>query len=163
MEIREIRTDEAERVSEVMREAFAAVAERLNMTEAEYPHYAGFERVEGVVNTFAHGARAFGLFHEDMMVGTVRCWMIGEDVGEVGRLAVLPAYRGRGYGEALVARAEEALREQGAARAALKLVRHFTRLEAFYAGLGYSACGDEDYDFLPFNGRKMAKTLEETE
>jgi len=159
MEIREIRTDEATRVSEVMREAFAAVAERLNMTEAEYPRYAGFERVEGVENALARGARVFGLFHEDVMVGTVRCWMHGESVGEIGRLAVLPAYRGRGYGEMLVARVEDALRERGVTCAVLKLVQHFTRLEAFYAGLGYKVYGDEEYDFLPFNGRKMRKEL----
>ena len=162
MEVREIGIHEAGCVAVVVRAAFAAVAEGLGMTEEAYPRYSGFERAEGVESALSRGAKVFGLYEGEMMIGTVRCWMKSTDAGEIGRLAVLPAYRGRGYGAALVARAEEALQARGAERAELTIVRHFARLEAFYVGLGYTPAGDEDYDFFPFNGRKMSKELGRT-
>lgn len=59
--------------------------------------------------------------------------------GHIGRLAVLRAWRGRGLGQALMARLIELAREAGLREVVLNAQ---LRAEPFYAALGFVAEGD---------------------
>ena len=61
----------------------------------------------------------------------------------IGRVAVLPAYRGHGAGRAVVGRLEELARSRGADTAVLSAQLH---ARGFYETLGYRAEGEEDLD-----------------
>ena len=67
-------------------------------------------------------------------VATCRWFCIDGESAEVGRVVVLPEYRGRHLGQAVVAEAEKWMREEG-----LKKVCISSRigLEGFYEKLGY--------------------------
>jgi predicted GNAT family N-acyltransferase len=89
-------------------------------------------------------------------VGTARLRILGDDdrdvfespaavldgvdrVGKVGRVAVREAYRGAGWGRALMGAVERAAADRGLDR----LVLHGqTRVEEFYEGLGYRIVSD---------------------
>ena len=59
--------------------------------------------------------------------------------GEIKRLAVLPRYRGNGYGRILMEYAEDRLREQRARVIEISIVAQFENLRLYYESLGYSA------------------------
>jgi len=59
--------------------------------------------------------------------------------GHIGRMAVLPAWRGRGVGRALLAAAIRLARAQGHATIRLSAQTHAAR---FYADAGFAAMGD---------------------
>lgn len=81
----------------------------------------------------------FVAYADDTPVGTTR---LRESAGaaKIERVAVRPAYRGAGWGERLMRAAEHRARERGFEEARLHAQ---TRVEAFYAALGYRVVGDE--------------------
>ncbi|MDZ7595409.1 MAG: GNAT family N-acetyltransferase [Thiobacillus sp.] len=60
--------------------------------------------------------------------------------GHIGRMAVLPAWRGRGVGRALLAAALDAAQARGHALAQISAQTHAA---AFYARAGFVAVGEE--------------------
>ncbi|HET9463555.1 MAG TPA: GNAT family N-acetyltransferase, partial [Thiobacillus sp.] len=75
--------------------------------------------------------------------------------GHIGRMAVLPAWRGRGVGRALLAAAQNAAQARG--HAVLRLSAQ-THAAAFYARAGFVAVGD-DYEEAGIAHVAMQKTL----
>ncbi|MBT8077263.1 MAG: GNAT family N-acetyltransferase [Gammaproteobacteria bacterium] len=76
------------------------------------------------------------------VVATARLRDLGSQVAEVARIAVLPAYRGRGIAARLLAALDAAAETHGVRR----LVMHpHAHLEGFYASLGYSVTDDAAY------------------
>ncbi|GAC1327184.1 MAG: GNAT family N-acetyltransferase [Mycobacteriales bacterium] len=75
--------------------------------------------------------------------------------GLVGRMAVLPAGRGRGVGSAVLAVLEECARERGLAE--VELHAQISARE-FYQRLGYSAHGEE-YDEAGIRHVSMRKSV----
>jgi predicted GNAT family N-acyltransferase len=87
--------------------------------------------------------------------GAGRLVLEPDGVGHLGRLAVLPPYRGSGVGVALVRGIEARARERGLARMVLGAQVHALR---FYERLGYEAYG-EVFDDAGIPHRHMAKAL----
>ena len=79
----------------------------------------------------------FGVFVEDKMVGTGRVVLIDKK-GKIGRVAILPEYRGFGIGTKLMETILRTCEEQGLTEAFLG-----AQLQAldFYGKLGFSAEG----------------------
>lgn len=61
----------------------------------------------------------------------------------IGRLAVLPQYRGKGYGADLVIEAERMIRSRGGSSISL---HSQCQAQRFYEKLGFSAYGESDFD-----------------
>jgi predicted GNAT family N-acyltransferase len=73
------------------------------------------------------------------VVGTARLLFPAAATARIGRVAVLPAWRGRGTGSRLIQRLEE----EALARGAGTVVLHAqVQLEQFYARRGYRSAGD---------------------
>lgn len=75
--------------------------------------------------------------------------------GHIGRMAVLPAWRGRGVGRALLAAAQNAAQTRG--HTILRLSAQ-THAAAFYARAGFVAVGD-DYEEAGIAHVAMQKNL----
>ena len=67
-------------------------------------------------------------------VATCRWFEVCEGVAEVGRVVVLPEYRGRHLGQAVVAEAEKWMREEGFRSVCIS---SRVGLEGFYEKMGY--------------------------
>jgi ribosomal protein S18 acetylase RimI-like enzyme len=78
----------------------------------------------------------FVLVVDGGVVGTVMAGYDGHR-GWVYSLAVLPLYRGRGFGRALMLHAEEALALLGCPKVNLQILAFKTELRGFYERLGY--------------------------
>ena len=81
------------------------------------------------------------------------------DVGYLERLALLPAYRGKGYGKALALHALEKARLRGCSLVSIGIIADDARLKAWYAGLGFIEHKRQQLRHLPFEVLFMTKTL----
>ena len=81
-------------------------------------------------------------FLDGMPVGTARILTEGT-TGKIGRVCVLPVYRGRGIGTALLAGCLDRMRALGLSRAELGAQTHAL---GFYERLGFIAFGPEFED-----------------
>lgn len=75
-------------------------------------------------------------------IGTARLLLDGE-IGKIGRVAVLEAYRGSGFGVLLIEKSIEVLRARGMQKAKLGAQTHAI---GFYEKLGFTAFGPEFID-----------------
>ncbi len=130
LELREATADDLPTIVGITRAAFEEYRGVLDP-----PSGAHRETVENVRDKLAAGTSVLALL-EGQAVGAVYYSAAPEYV-YLGRLAVLPDYRGRGVGAALVAYVEQAARDLGRARVRLGVRVALPRLRARYQRLGY--------------------------
>ena len=83
------------------------------------------------------------VYDDDVPIAVCR-FMLGEDgVCTIGRLAVVPEFRGRSIGKAMLAEAEKEVSDMGQRRMELSAQ---VRARGFYEACGYTAYGDEYMD-----------------
>ena len=161
VEIREVGAAEAGIITQIIQEAFRGQAEAQGITREEYPRYVAFTDEASVLKALENGQHTALLFHGAEPVGSIWHTLDRDNphLGHVSKLAVLPAYRGRGYGEMLFAYAEERLRALGATRTRLTCNARLAGLHAYYERLGYRRVKQEAWSFLPFEVLTMDKDL----
>ena len=81
-------------------------------------------------------------FADGTPVGTARI-LVQNDLGKIGRVAVLANHRGTGLGKALIRAALDEIKAEGLARAKLGAQTHAI---GFYESLGFEATGPEYMD-----------------
>jgi len=93
----------------------------------------------------------------DFPVGTARLYPIeGGQSMMIGRVVVLPEYRHKGLGSAIMAACEDWIKDLGCRTAVLESRDNKTE---FYARLGYTITGDAFIDGDTFRCIRMEKTL----
>jgi len=86
------------------------------------------------------------------LAGCVALRRIGQDVCEMKRLYVRPAYRGRGLGRILVARLIQDARQIGYARMYLDTLESMVAAIALYTSFGFREC--QPYSYHPVPGTR---------
>ena len=81
------------------------------------------------------GCRYIVVLDDGFPVATCRWFAVAEDAVEIGRVVVLPEYRGRRLGELVMREAERWIREDGWRRIVLS---SRVGVEGFYEKLGYT-------------------------
>ena len=102
------------------------------------------------------GTRYIVLLDDGYPVATCRFYEDGNSTVTLGRVVVLPEYRGRELGRKVVTEAENWIKELG-----YKMINIDSRLEAveFYSKLGYEHAGDDVIKSGNFDCVKMNKKL----
>ncbi len=159
MEIREAGAVEVPVIARIIRDSFCEQAEIQGILEGEYPRYVAFTDETHVLKSLEKGQHMALLYHGAEAIGGIWHTLDRDDplLGHVSKLAVLPAYRGRGCGEMLFAYAEEKLRTLGAQRVQLTCNARLVGLHAYYERLGYRKVKQEAWSFLPFEVLTMEK------
>ena len=154
--------DDAELVAGLIRACFARQAELLRISEVDYPRYVAFTRAEDVVRRLEAGNHVTVARLGDVPRGTVTARRMWADPsrGEIRSLGVLPAYRGRGLGDALVRRAESQLVAEGVGIVELRHVAEFSGLRRYYERLGYSVVGTRPLESFPFDETVLERSVE---
>ena len=150
--IREVRQEEISECVQVIRRSFQTVADEFGITPENAPRYVAFATDENRLlwQMFREHRQMF-LDEED---GVIRGYysLLMKDGGEceLGSLSVLPEYRHRGIGTALLKHAADTARGKGCGTMRLSIVEENTVLRQWYEQNGAVHTGTEKYDFFPF-------------
>lgn len=146
-------------VAGIIRESFRSQAEMLGLTVEKHSGYAAFETSQRVERRIKSGEHVVLGYVGEKPVGTITFSVESEQPvnGWIERLAVLPEFRGNGYGRELMGYAEEWLRKAGVVCVELAIVKQFKSLQEFYKQLGYNPTETVKYEFLPFEILHMEK------
>lgn len=83
------------------------------------------------------------LYEDEALVGCTRTFEDEYHEWRIGRVALLPEYRGKGYGSILLEKTEEILKNKGITQVSLHAQ---CRVQTFYEKCGYTAIGEIIYD-----------------
>ena len=96
-----------------------------------------------------------------MPVGCVCFDKVDEMTCQLGRLAVLPAYRLNGIGKRLVQTVESEAMACGIEKVDISVIAEHTSLKEWYLGLGFVEGNKARFEHLPFEVLFMSRKLEE--
>lgn len=150
---------DAELLASLIRASFADVAERFGLTPENSPTHPSNCTPEWIHTAFAKGDRYYIVQTPQGPAGCVALEHANADVCYLERLAILPRFRRRGFGEALVNHVMNRARELEAERVEIGTISADAPLRAWYEKLGFSVTGTARFEHLPFEVTFMRKPV----
>ena len=145
----------------VIQESFLTVAGEFNFTEENCPSNPAFTKPEKLEQMRDSGISMFGLFEGGRQIGFVALERATNQLFYIERLAVLPEFRHKGYGKALLDFAFDYLKAQGAKQASIGIVNENSVLKHWYRCYGFQEIDLKKYEHLPFTVCFMEKAVQE--
>jgi ribosomal protein S18 acetylase RimI-like enzyme len=160
MTIRPMQTDEGPVLVDTLRRAFATVAERFGLTMENCPKNVAFYTEQRLAEDLERGMQYYILEDGGQMCGCVALERAKPKTAYLGRLAVLPEHRCKGWGQALVQHLFAEAERIGIKRVEIGIIEEDTKLKDWYGRLGFEPTGTKTFDHLPFIVGFLAKELE---
>ncbi len=151
--------DDAELLASLIRGAFADVAQRFGLTPENSPTHPSNCQPEWIQAAFARGVKYYVLRTSGQPAGCVALERVSDDTCYMERLAVLPAFRRSGFGEALVNHIVARAREMGLRAIEIGTIAAQTELRQWYERQGFVATGTRHFESLPFDVTFMRREL----
>jgi len=148
--IREAGREDAPLLARLIRDSFRDVADRFNLTADNCATHPSNCKPEWIESDLAQGTRYFILESSGEPCGCVALEKAAADRCHLARLAVMPACRRKGFGEALVQHVLAEARLTGAETLELGIISGHTELKQWYERMGFSVAGSKRFDHLPF-------------
>lgn len=146
--------------AEVIRAAFATVADARGLTHESAPTFPAWLTADRLREARAKGTRCFAAMDGPRPVGFAAL-EAGREAGVfyLERLAVLPAVRHAGLGRRLVEHAAAAARAAGAAALSIGIIDDELVLKRWYETLGFTVTSTRRFPHLPFTVCYMERKL----
>lgn len=135
---------------DVIRRAFATVADEFGLTRENCPKHTSFMPLECLQTQMQCGWHMFGLYDNCKLVGYASLSNEGDGAYELHNLAVLPEYRHRGYGKLLLDHAKEKAHALDGQKIKIGIIEENTILKNWYRNNGFVHTGARKFDHLPF-------------
>lgn len=149
-EICVVRDDELALCVDVVRAAFATVAQSFGLTEENCPTNAAFMKVDRLLYDKNKGNLMFVLKTGGTIAGFMQLENKGEGRFELKNIAVAPAYRHHGFGKILLDFAKSTVRQRGGSKISLGIIEENTVLRHWYEENGFAHLGTKIFEHLPF-------------
>ena len=143
----------------LLRDSFKEVAKRFDLTVKNCPKYVAFYTKERLASDFEKGMKYYILLQDNRPCGCIALEQASPDVCYLGRLAVLPRHRNKGYGKALVNHILDRAQEIGVKRVELGMISKERKLKNWYRKFGFVNKGTKKFDHFPFTVAFMYKEL----
>ncbi len=159
--IKEIKEKDILECVNVIRESFLTVADEFGFIPENASRFTAFATTEQRLNWHIHGEHRpmYAYYDNENIVGYYSLLMQENNACELNNLCVLPAYRHKGIGEALLVHAFEYAKEQGCTKMNIGIVEENTVLRDWYERFDFVHVGTEKYDFFPFTCGYMEREL----
>lgn len=145
--------------AEVIRQSFATVAKEFGLTRENCPTHTSFITDEALSGKIGPGYFPFGYSIDGRLVGFASLTDVGSNTFELNHLAVLPEYRHRGCGKALLDFCRAKALEKGGVKITIGIVEESTILKNWYADNGFVHIGTHKFSHLPFTVGFMEMVL----
>lgn len=159
--IKAVREENIAECVQVIRDGFATVAESFGFTPENAPGFTAFATTEDTLrrHLLAEHRLLFAYWDGDRIVGYYSLKAQEEQACELNHLCVLPAYRSKGIGAALVNHAFETAASLGVQTMKIGIVEENRVLREWYESFGFVHTGTKKFDHLSFTCGFLEKTL----
>jgi predicted N-acetyltransferase YhbS len=160
MAIRQATRDEAARLAEIIQAAFGDVAERFGLTAESCPTHPSLCTAAWIERALDKGVTYYIAEDGGRAWGCVALEQAFPDVCYLERLAVLPEFRRKGLGRALVRHVLAEASALGARRVEIGIIGDHRELRDWYLSLGFRPIKTMRFDHLPFAVLFMERALQ---
>jgi N-acetylglutamate synthase-like GNAT family acetyltransferase len=157
--IRQATRDDVPLLAEVIRVAFRDVADRFALTAETCPTHPSNCATAWIEKALDKGVRYYIGEEGGKAWGCVALERADPEVCYLERLAVLPEFRRKGLGKALVDHVLAEARALGARRVEIAIIAEQRELGAWYQRLGFLPTKSARFDHLPFQVSFMSRSL----
>lgn len=141
----------------VIHQSFRTVAEEFGLTRDNCPKHTSFLPLIYLETQMDWGWHMFALYADGDMVGYASVSQEADGICELHNLAVLPAYRHRGFGKQLLDHAKALSPRQ----LRLGIIEEHTVLKSWYIQNGFESIGTRKFDHLPFTSGYLLWTADQ--
>ncbi len=147
-------------LARLIRDSFQDVAERFHLTSENAPKHPSNCEPVWVQSAIEKGIRYYLLLNADTPCGCVAIERANPEVCYLERLSVLPEFRRKGFGEALLRHAVAEARDAGAHRMEIGIIAAQTDLRDWYMKFWFSLRDTARFKHLPFEVAFMFKNIQ---
>ncbi|PKN69628.1 MAG: GNAT family N-acetyltransferase [Deltaproteobacteria bacterium HGW-Deltaproteobacteria-12] len=158
--IRPCKKEDSEVLAMTIRKSFQNVAERFGLTAENAPRHSSNCTVEWIQKDMARGAIYFIIENEGSAAGCAALEQASSEVCYLERLAVLPEYRQRGFGKALVTHLLLQAELLGVHFVKIAIIAGHTELKTWYERIGFVEEESKEFSHLPFRVTFLSCKLE---
>jgi N-acetylglutamate synthase-like GNAT family acetyltransferase len=151
MLIRRATIEDVPLLTTIIRNSFRDVAERFNLTPENSPTHPSNCTEEWINRELDKGITYYILENNGKPCGCVALELARPKVCYLERLAVLPQFRRKGFGGALVRHVLEEAHKKEALRVEIGIIAKHTELREWYEKLGFSVKETVHFNHLPFD------------
>ncbi|MBN2011452.1 GNAT family N-acetyltransferase [candidate division KSB1 bacterium] len=146
----------------VLQNSFETVARLYKLTEQNCPTNAAFITAEKLISLKQKPVIMFGLYENSRQIGFVALEKSTSKnhVYYLEKLAVLPEYRHRGYGNLLMDHCVNYVRDHAGEKISIGIIFEHQLLKKWYENYGFVSTGLKSFKHLPFTVCFMEKTIE---
>jgi N-acetylglutamate synthase-like GNAT family acetyltransferase len=157
--IREASSQDIPLLATLIHNSFQDVAERFKLTPDNCPTHPSNCTPEWIETALGKGINYYILENNNQPCGCVALEQARPEVCYLERLAVLPQFRQRGFGKALVNHVINEARKLGIRRIEIGIISKHTELREWYQKLGFSVKEAAHFKHLPFEVTFMFKEI----
>lgn len=162
MIIRQANKADIDTLVTLLRNSFRDVAERFELTIENCPKNLAFCTKERIKSDLERGLKYYILEKDSQPCGCVAIEKAGSDVCYLERLAVLPQYRRKGYGKALVNHIFDQAGKNGVQKIEIGIIAEDKKLTNWYGKFGFVLKGTKKFDHLPFIVAFISAEIDDT-
>ena len=151
MTIRQATDKDIPLLTNIIRTSNQDIAERFQLTPQNAPKHPSNCTDAWIESAFEKGITYYVLEDENILCGCIALEQVNAEVCYIERLAVLPSFRRKGFGEALVKHAFAEARKRHTCRVEIGTIAEHTQLTKWYQKLGFTVKNTVKFDHLPFN------------
>jgi len=146
-------------LSELIRRSFRDVADKFGLTPVNAARHPSNCEDSWVEDDMRKGITYYLLECDSQTVGCVALERSTPDVCFLNRLAVLPAWRGKGFGKMLVRHAFDEAQKLAFSRVHIAIIAEHDELKRWYLRLGFVAQETKAFPHLPFKVTYLSADL----
>ncbi|MFX1393366.1 MAG: GNAT family N-acetyltransferase [Promethearchaeota archaeon] len=146
-------------LTNLIRKSFKDVAKRFNLNKKNAPTHPSNCSVEWIKEALDKGIKYYILEYQKKPCGCIALEIAKADVCYLERLAVLPKYRKKGFGKALVSCLIQEARAMKIKRIEIGIIAENVELKKWYEKFGFSVSKTVGFEHLAFDVTFMFKNI----
>lgn len=136
--------------AEIIRQSHQTVADDFGFNRESNPSNGAFIRAKKLLDDFRKGIVMFAPYHDGQQVGFAAVEKSSDTLYFLEKLSVLPNYRHKGFGKALIDYARIYVKQNGGKQISISIINENARLKKWYEIYGFVQTEIREYEHLPF-------------
>ncbi len=148
--IRKMEDQELDTCADVIRRGFLTVAEAFNLTEEKVPTNGAYIKTDRLIADKQKGNSMHVLESDGTVVGFMQLEKANDATYYLEKITVLPEFRHRGFGSALLDYAVAQVKAMGGEKIGIAIIEENEQLKNWYLEYGFKPTGTRKFEHLPF-------------